>query len=111
MSRSFMCRQRHTAQTYRLLVMKNAIDVHRCIPPNADGRRYEISSSASLNNGNVTVHHHILGVSFPNDLSRAAHVVLVRLTIEQDFDVLPAKAQLLDTGSYLRRRSREVGVD
>src|ERR1700722_18211062 len=41
---------------------------------------------------------------------RTAHVIVMSLTIYEDFRVLPAKAQLFDTRAYLRRRGNEVRV-
>ena len=108
---SFVCRQRHTAQTDCVVILKNAIDMHRSKRPQAGGGHNEISPPAGLDNLNIAVHHHVLGVSFSNDLGCPAHMVIVRLAIEQDFYVLPAKAEPLDARSYLWRRRREVGVD
>lgn len=55
--------------------------------------------------------HHVLRMRLANHLGRTAHVIVVGLAVEKNPGIVPAEAQLLNTGAYLRRRAGEVRID
>jgi hypothetical protein len=95
--RRFCGCQCHTAQAYRVSVMENAIYVYRSILEDVRRRRQEVCPCAGFNNGHVAVHHHVLRMRLANHLRRAAHVIGMRLAVEQDLGVIPMKSQRLHT--------------
>ena len=58
----------------------------------------EVGGSAGADDVDVSVHDHVLGVGFFEDLGGSGGVVVVGLAAEEDFGVGPAEAELLDGG-------------
>ena len=89
--------------------MQDAVDVRlRVLRLRTVGK---ISCAAALNDGHITIHDHVLCVSLREDSGAAGIVVGVGMTDEQNLDVAPVKAELLDGVAYLRRGCFQVGVD
>ena len=52
----------------------------------------EIGSATALHRGDVAIHDHVPGVSFPEDLGGAGYVIVMDLAGEEDFDIRPLEA-------------------
>ena len=62
----------------------------------------EVGRSTGLDDVDVAVHDHVLGVGLAEDLGRAGGVIVVCLAVEKDFCIGPAKAKMFDAAANLR---------
>lgn len=99
------------AESDRVAVVEDAIDMHRGVAKDIAGRSEEVGSGAGLDNADVAIHDHVFGMGFTNNFGGAAHVIEVGLAVEQNPCVFPVEAELLDTGANLRGRRSDAGVD
>ena len=62
----------------------------------------EVGRSTGLDDVDIAVHDHVLGMSFMEDLGSAGGVIVVCLAAEEDFCIGPPKAEMFDATSNLR---------
>lgn len=96
------------AQGDGVVVMQRAIHAR---PRKVRKGGIEVGRSTGLEDIDVAVHDHVLGVGLLKDLGCASGVIVVCLAAEEDLCICPAKAELFDAAANLRGGRLEVGVD
>ena len=91
--------------------MQDAIDCGGWVGEDAVRVEGEVGVAAGAHCFVVANHDEVFGVGFAEDLCSSSNVVEVGLAVEEDLDVGPVEAELLNAGADLRWRGGEVSVD
>src|SRR5215469_3979772 len=100
-----------SAECNRVSVVQDAVDAGSREGEDAVSPVGEVFAATGADDLGVAFHDHVLGVGLAENLSGAGHVIVVSLSVEEDFGVLPVEAETFDAGADLRRRAFEIGVD
>ena len=87
MPRRLVRRERDSSKLDRVAVVQDPAHVRGRVRRHRTARRQEVGATAAFDHVGITIHDQVLRVRLAQDFGRPAHVVEVRLPVEQELGV------------------------
>ncbi len=101
----------NAAEGNGVAVVEDAADLDDLVAPVGLGAVAEVFEAAAFDDGNVAIHDFELCAGFFDNFGAPSGVIDVGVADEEDLDVFPVEAELLDVFANLGDGGVEIGVD